>query len=177
VRSPYPHARITGIDTSAAKAMPGVVAVVTGAELVAAGVKPIPHSPNFKRAGGAPGATPARRVLAHERVRYVGEAVALVVAETVQQARDAAEAVMVDYEELPHVVTADDATAAGAPALCDEAPDNVSAEMRHGNEAATAEAFAKAAHVVKLNITNQRVAALSIEPRACWPIPTPAPAA
>jgi carbon-monoxide dehydrogenase large subunit len=146
--------------------MPGVVAVVTGAELVAAGVKPIPHSPNFKRAGGAPGATPARRVLAHERVRYVGEAVALVVAETVQQARDAAEAVMVDYEELPHVVTADDATAAGAPALCDEAPDNVSAEMRHGNEAATAEAFAKAAHIVKLNIHNQRVAALTIEPRS-----------
>ncbi len=166
VRSPYPHARITGIDTSAAKAMPGVVVVVTGAELVAAGVKPIPHSPNFKRAGGAPGATPARRVLAHERVRYVGEAVALVVAETVQQARDAAEAVMVDYEELPHVVTADDATAAGAPALCDEAPDNVSAEMRHGNEAATAEAFAKAAHIVKLHIQNQRVAALTIEPRS-----------
>jgi carbon-monoxide dehydrogenase large subunit len=76
VRSLYPHARIAGIDTAAAKDMPGVVAVVTGAELVAAGVKPIPHSPNFKRAGGAPGATPARRVLAHERVRYVGEAVA-----------------------------------------------------------------------------------------------------
>lgn len=166
VRSPYPHARILSIDTSTAKGMPGVVAVVTGAELVAAGVKPIPHSPNFKRAGGAPGATPARRVLAHERVRYVGEAVALVVAGTMQQARDAAEAVMVDYEELPQVTDAADAVAPGAPALCDEAPDNISAEMRHGNEAATAEAFARAAHVVKLDIRNQRVAALTIEPRS-----------
>lgn len=166
VRSPYPHARIAAVDTAAAKDMPGVVAVVTGAELVAAGVKPIPHSPNFKRAGGAPGATPARHVLAHERVRYVGEAVALVVAQTVQQARDAAEAVFVDYEELPHVVTAEDATAAGAPALCDEAPDNISAEMRHGNEAATAAAFAGAAHVVRLDIHNQRVVALTIEPRS-----------
>jgi carbon-monoxide dehydrogenase large subunit len=166
VRSPYPHARIVSVDTSAAKDMPGVVGVYTGAELAAAGVKPIPGSTNFKRAGGAPGATPPRRVLAHERVRHVGEAVAMVVAQTMQQARDAAEAVYVEYDELPHVVGLTDATAAGAPALCDEAPDNIAAEMRHGNEAAAADAFAGAAHVVKLNITNQRVAALTIEPRS-----------
>ncbi|MBX3659724.1 MAG: xanthine dehydrogenase family protein molybdopterin-binding subunit [Ramlibacter sp.] len=166
VRSPYPHARIVSVDTSAAKAMPGVVCVAAGAELVAAGVKPIPGSAAFKRAGGAPGATPPRRPLAHERVRFVGEAVALVVAETMQQARDAAEAVMVDYEELPQVVDLDGATAPGAPALCDEAPDNIAAEMRHGNEAATAAAFAQAAHTVRLSVVNQRVAALTIEPRS-----------
>ena len=166
VRSPYPHARIVAIDTAAAKAMPGVLSVVTGAELVAAGVKPIPGSPNFKRAGGAPGASPARRVLAHERVRHVGEAVALVVAETLQQAKNAAEAVVVDYDELPNVVDLTAATSPGAPVLCDEAPDNIAAEMRHGNAAATAEAFAKAAHTVKLRVVNQRVAALTIEPRS-----------
>ena len=166
VRSPYPHARIVSVDASAAKDMPGVVGVYTGAELAAAGVKPIPGSANFKRAGGAPGATPDRRVLAHERVRHVGEAVAMVVAETMQQARDAAEAVYVEYEELPHVVGLNEATAAGAPALRAQAPDNIAAEMRHGNEPATTAAFAAAAHVVKLNITNQRVAALTIEPRS-----------
>jgi len=88
-----------------------------------------------------------------------------VVAESMQQARDAAEAVLVDYEELPSAVNVDDATAPGASALCEQAPDNISAEMRHGNAAATAAAFAQAAHVVKLRIANQRLAALSIEPR------------
>ena len=133
VRSPYPHARIAAIDAAAARSMPGVVAVMTGAELVAAGVKHIPGNRDFKRAGGEPGATPLRRVLAHERVRFVGEAVALVVAETLQQARDAAEAVAVEYEELPHVTDPVAATAPGAPAMCDEAPDNIAAEMRHGD--------------------------------------------
>jgi carbon-monoxide dehydrogenase large subunit len=165
VRSPYPHARIVSVDTSAAKGMPGVVAVVTGAELAVAGVKPVPGS-TLPRAGGKPGASPPRRVLAHERVRYVGEAVALVVADTLQQARDAAEAVYVEYEELPHVVNVEQATAAGAPALCDEAPDNITAEMHHGDPAKSAAGFAQAAHVVQLDITNQRLVALSIEPRS-----------
>lgn len=166
VRSPYPHARIVSIDTANAAGMPGVVKVVTGAELVAAGVKPIPGSPNFPRPGGGPGVTPPRRVLAHERVRFVGEAVALVVAETLQQARDAAEAVWVEYEELPNVTNLDDATKPGAAVVCDAAPDNIAAEMRHGNAEAAAAAFAQAAHVVKLKVVNQRVAALSIEPRS-----------
>ncbi len=165
VRSPYPHARIVSIDTSAARALPGVLAVVTGAELAAAGVKPIPGAAAFKRAKGEAGATPARRALAHERVRFVGEAVAAVVAETLQQARDAAEAVYVEYEELPMVVSVEDATAAGAPALCEQAPDNIAAEMRHGDEAATAAAFARARHVVALELTNQRLAAVTLEPR------------
>jgi carbon-monoxide dehydrogenase large subunit len=166
VRSPYPHARIKAIDSAAARSMPGVVAVMTGAELVAAGIKHIPGNPAFKRAGGEAGATPARRVLAHERVRFVGEAVALVVAQTLQQARDAAEAVAVEYEELPHVTDPVAATAPGAPAMCDEAPDNIAAESAYGDRAAAAEAFGQATHVVKLHIDNQRLAALAIEPRS-----------
>lgn len=166
VRSPYPHARLASVDTSAAAAMPGVTKVVTGAELVAAGVKPIPTNPAFKRGDGSPVATAPRRALAHERVRYVGEPVALVVAATLQQARDAAEAVVVDYEELPQVVGLEAATSPGAPALCPQAPDNVAAEVRLGDAQKTAAAFAQAAHVVQLGIANQRVAALTIEPRS-----------
>ncbi len=166
VRSPYPHARIVSVDTSAAIAMPGVAAVVTGADLVAAGVKPLPGTVGFKRADGSPGVTAARRPLAHERVRYVGEAVAMVAASTLQQARDAAEAVLVDYEELPMVVTLEQALASGAPIVCDEAPDNIAAEARHGKAPQAAEAFARAAHVVTLDIANQRMAALTLEPRS-----------
>jgi carbon-monoxide dehydrogenase large subunit len=166
VRSPYPHARVVSVDTASARAMPGVVTVITGAELAAAGVKPIAGSPAFKRAGGEPGATPPRRILAHERVRYVGEAVALVVAETLQQARDAAEAVMVEYEELAHVIDPRDAVAPGAPVLCDEAPDNIAAEMAHGDVAAADAGFRQAAHVVRLHIDNQRLVALAVEPRS-----------
>lgn len=165
VRSPYAHARIAAIDTSTAAGMPGVVKVATGAELVAAGVKPIPSNPAFQRAKG-PLVTAQRRALAHERVRHVGEAVALVVAETLQQARDAAEAVFVDYEELPAVVGLEEAVAPGAAAIVPEAPDNVAAEMQLGDAAAAAAAFAQAAHVVKLDVPNQRVAALTIEPRS-----------
>ncbi|MBS0426386.1 MAG: xanthine dehydrogenase family protein molybdopterin-binding subunit, partial [Proteobacteria bacterium] len=86
-RSPYPHARIVSVDAEGARGMPGVLAVYTGADLVAAGVKPIPGVAGFKRADGSDGATAPRRVLAHERVRFVGEPVVAVVAETLQQAR------------------------------------------------------------------------------------------
>jgi carbon-monoxide dehydrogenase large subunit len=166
VRSVYPHARILSIDKSAALAMPGVVAVFDGADLVAAGVKPIPGPAAFKRAGGAPSVTPLRRPLAFERVRYVGEALAVVLANTLEQARDAAEAVVVEYDELPMVVDLHQAVAAGAPVVCDEAPDNISAEMRHGDADATARAFAGADHVVALTLSNQRLAALTLEPRS-----------
>lgn len=165
VRSPYPHARILAVDTAAALAMPGVLLVLTGADLVAAGVKPIPGSSGFKRADGSPGVTPPRRVLAHGHVRFVGEAVAAVVAQSLQQARDAAEAVVVDYDELPMVVDMNDATAHGAPAVCPEAPDNIACETRYGSVEATAAAFATARHVVALDIVNQRLHALSLEPR------------
>jgi carbon-monoxide dehydrogenase large subunit len=166
VRSPHPHARIVSVDTATARGMPGVVAVVTGAELTAAGVKPLPGAPAFKRPGGERGATPPRRILADERVRFVGEPVAAVVAETLQQARDAAEAVWVEYEALPAVTEVEQATAPGAPALCEAAPDNIAAEMAHGDEAAASQAFAQAAHVVRLDIVNQRLVALSLEPRS-----------
>ena len=174
VRSPYPHARILAINKTAASAMPGVAAVYTGSDLLAAGVKPIPGIAGFTRGDGSPCATPARHILAVERVRYVGEAVAAVLASTLQQARDAAEALVVDYEELPMVVGLAEAVASGAPVICDAAPDNVSTEMRHGNAAAAAEAFAKATHIVSLNLTNQRLAALTLEPRALLALVDPA---
>ncbi len=173
LRSPYPHARIVSIDSAAALAMPGVLKIVTGADLVAAGVKPIPGSA-FKRIDPVPCAAPERRALAHERVRFVGEAVVAVVALTLQQARDAAEAIEVDYAELPVLVNLEDATAAGAPVLNDKAVDNIAGETRYGNVQATAEAFAKAAHVVKLDVVNQRLSALSLEPRTVLAIPDPA---
>ena len=174
VRSPYPHARLRSIDKSVAAGMPGVAAVFDGADLVAAGVKPIPGPTAFKRAGGANSATPARRALAFERVRYVGEAVAMVLASTLEQARDAAEAVMVEYDELPMVVDLAAAVAPGAPVICDAAPDNISAEMRHGDLAACSRAFASATHVVRLELTNQRLAALTLEPRSVLALVDPA---
>ena len=167
VRSPYAHARIGAIDTAAAAAMPGVLAVYTGAELTAAGVKPMPKPVGFARADGTPAPSAPRRALADATVRFVGEAVAAVVASTREAARDAAEAVVVDYDELPAVTDAVRATAGGAPVLCAEAPDNIAAEMRHGDAAATERAFAAAAHTVSLDIVNQRLAACPMEPRSC----------
>ena len=170
VRSPYPHARIASIDTSAAATMPGVRLIVTGPELFAAGQKPMPRAVNFKRADGSALAAPERYILAAERVRYVGEAVAAVVADTEQQARDAAEAVVVEYQDLPHAVNLHDALADNAP-LITEHPDNRVAETRYGDAEATATAFAQAAHVVELAITNQRLVALTIEPRSVLAYP------
>lgn len=165
VRSPYAHARIVSVDTSQAEKMPGVRLVLSGPALAAKGVKPMPRALNFTRADGSPLAAADRRILAADRVRYVGEAVAAVVADTEQQARDAAEAVLVDYEELPCVVTLTDALAADAPLLAD-APDNRVAETRYGDAAKATQAFATAAHVVQLEIANQRLVALTIEPRS-----------
>jgi carbon-monoxide dehydrogenase large subunit len=166
LRSPYPHARIVSVDASAALELPGVLAIVTGADMVAQGVKVLPGVGGFKRADGGPAATPPQRALAHERVRFVGEAVVLVVAETLEQARDAAEAVFVDYEELPMVVDMAEATAAGAPVLCDDAPDNIAAVAHHGDAAAADAAFAQARHVVRLEVVNQRIVAVTMEPRS-----------
>lgn len=171
LRSPYPHARIVSIDTAAAAAMPGVLRVITGSELAEAGVKPMPGAVGFKRADGSDCASPPRLALAHGRARFVGEPVAAVVAETIQQARDAAEAVVVDYETLPMVVDLASATADGAPLLCEEATGNVAAEMRHGSSDAATAAFAKAKHLVALDVVNQRVVALTIEPRSVLAAP------
>ena len=165
-RSPHPHARIVGIDKNAALAMPGVLAVVSGDDLVRAGVKPLPLSVDFKRADGSPTASPPRHALALGMVRFVGEAVAAVIASTVAQARDAMEALDVRYEALPAVVDAAVAVTAGAPTVWPAAPDNIASEARHGDAAATTAAFAKATHVVVLDLINQRVAPSPIEPRA-----------
>ncbi|MCC2675231.1 MAG: carbon monoxide dehydrogenase [Ramlibacter sp.] len=164
VRSPYPHARIASIDTANAASLPGVVKVLTGAELVAAGVKPLPTLPMLP--DGSKPATAPRHVLAVDEVRFAGEAVALVVAESMQQARDAAEAVWVEYEELPHVVDVEDAAAPGAPLVYAPAAGNIAAQLRHGDAQKAAAGFSQAAHVVQLKVVNQRVVALSIEPRS-----------
>ncbi len=166
LRSPYPHALIKSVDIAAASAMPGVLRVITGAEMVEAGVNPMAGVAGFKRGDGSDCVSPPRYPLAYERARFVGEPVVAVVAESMQQARDASEAVVVDYEDLPMVVDLQSATADGAPLLDDAATGNISAEMRHGSVEATAIAFEKASHVVTLNIVNQRVVALTIEPRS-----------
>jgi carbon-monoxide dehydrogenase large subunit len=166
LRSPHAHARLVSIDTTQAAALPGVVAVFTGADLIAAGVQPMPGPSGFPRPDGGPGASPPRRGLAHDVVRFVGEAVAAVVAETREVARDALEAIEVDYDVLPAVADTADAMAHGAPQLCPEAAGNMAALMRHGDADATARAFASAAHVVELDLVNQRLAPSPIEPRA-----------
>jgi carbon-monoxide dehydrogenase large subunit len=166
LRSPVAHARIKSIDTTAAKALPGVLAVLTGADLVAAGVKPMPIAPIFKRADGSPSAIPLRHALAPDIVRFVGEAVVAVVAETLEQAKDALEAVTVEYEDLPVVVDMADAIKPGAPKVYADSPDNLVAAMNHGDTAASDAAFAAAAHVVSVDIDNQRLSAVPMEPRS-----------
>ena len=166
LRSPHAHARIVAIDTAAAARMPGVVDVLIGRDLARAGVKPLPASADFRRADGSPTAAPPQHSLAVDIVRHVGEAVAAVIAATREQARDASEAIDVRYEPLPAVVEASDAIAAGAPLVWPAASGNVAAEIRHGDAGAAAAAFARAAHVVKLNLVNQRLAPCPIEPRA-----------
>jgi carbon-monoxide dehydrogenase large subunit len=166
VRSPHAHARIVTIDKARASRAPGVIAILTGRELVSAGVKPIPNSADFKRADRSPTASPPHHALAVDTVRFVGEPVAAVIAETTAQARDAAEQVVVDYEPLPAVVDVAAAVAPGAPRVIEQAPDNIACEARHGDPRATDKAFARAKHVVVLDLVNQRVAPSAIEPRS-----------
>ncbi|MGO8914300.1 MAG: xanthine dehydrogenase family protein molybdopterin-binding subunit [Stellaceae bacterium] len=158
LRSPHAHARFVSLDASAARRLPGVVAIVTGEDLVKAGVKSIPMAPIFQRPDGSPATTPPRRALAFETVRFVGEAVAAIVAETYAEARDAADAVAVEYEELPAAVEMDQAVAADA--------QNIVAQMRHGDASAAEAAFKQAAHIVELELTNQRLAPTPMEPRS-----------
>ncbi|MCA3416512.1 MAG: xanthine dehydrogenase family protein molybdopterin-binding subunit [Roseomonas sp.] len=165
LRSPHAHARIASIDTSAALALPGVVGILTGEDVAAAGLKPLGVALPFKRPDGSDLAAPPRPILAQGLVRFVGESVAAIIAESAAAARDAAEAVMVDYEELPAVTKLRDAIAPGAPQLWPAAGNNIVAETRYGDQAAVDAAFAKAAHVVSLDLVNQRLAPVSMEPR------------
>ncbi|MEO8346833.1 MAG: xanthine dehydrogenase family protein molybdopterin-binding subunit [Betaproteobacteria bacterium] len=166
LRSPHPHARITSMSTAAAAALPGVIAIVTGEDLVREGVKSMPLSADFKRSDGSPTATAPRHALAVGTVRFVGEAVAAVIALSSAQARDALEAIDVGYEPLPSVVNLPDALAPGATLVWADASGNVASEVRHGNVAATTAAFATARHIVALDLVNQRLAPCPIEPRA-----------
>ncbi|HZT90387.1 MAG TPA: xanthine dehydrogenase family protein molybdopterin-binding subunit [Stellaceae bacterium] len=172
VRSPHAHARIASIDAAAARAAPGVLAVLTGADYLAEGLGPIPHNAGLMNApdlavrlrGGAPIAT-THHPMPAERVRFVGEPVALVVADTIARAKDAAELVDVTYEPLPAVARAADALAPGAPVLWPEAPENLCIDIEVGDEAATAATFARAAHVVRFETWVQRVTGVPMEPR------------
>jgi carbon-monoxide dehydrogenase large subunit len=165
VRSPYAHARINAIDTTAALAAPGVVAIYTGADLADAKVGGLPCGWLIHSKDGSPMKEPAHPVLAQGKVRHVGDQVALVVAETLLQARDAAELVEVDYHELAPVI--DLAAAAGAAsAVHDDVPGNVCYDWSHGDKAATDAAFARAAHVTTLEFANNRLIPNAMEPRA-----------
>ena len=166
VRSPHGHARITGIDPAAALRAPGVLAVLTGADLAADGLGNLPTDAARKRRDGSPAFTTPRPALIRDRVRHVGDPVALVVATSPEAAADAAELVAVDYAPLPAVTGAARATNGGAPAVWDEAPDNVAFVWEAGSRDAVARAFTGAAHVTRLDFVVTRVAAAPLEPRA-----------
>ena len=164
VRSSVAHGLIKGIDAAAAKAMPGVKAVLTGADLV--GYGGLKCNLPLKSRDGSPIKYKPRPALSSDKVRFVGDPIACVVADTIAQAKDAAEAVALDIEPLPAVLSARDAAQPGAPQLYDEVPNNIALDFHHGDSAKVAAAFAKAAHVVKLPLVNQRLVVASIEPRS-----------
>jgi carbon-monoxide dehydrogenase large subunit len=166
VRSSHAHGIIKGIDTAAAKAMPGVLGVWTGTDLATAGYGPYTCGLPLKSRDGTPLKQTNRTALMSDKVRYVGDPVAFVVAETLAQARDAAEAVELDIEPLSAVTSAEEAAKPGAPQLYDHIPDNVALDYHYGDTAKVEAAFASAAHVTKLDITNTRVAVVAMEPRA-----------
>jgi carbon-monoxide dehydrogenase large subunit len=165
VRSAHAHARIVSIDAQAARAMPGVVAVLTGSDLGADGIAPLPDGQGLKRADGKPMCGPPHHALAVDAARFVGEPVAAVIAQTRLQAEDAAEQVLVEYEELPAVVTIEAATAPGAPQLWPDAPGNIAAQTQFGKKDECDAAFKKAKHVTRLALYNQRLVPVSMEPR------------
>ena len=165
VRSSHAHGVIRGIGTKAARAMPGVLGIWTGNDLAVAGYNPFTCGLPLKSRDGAPLLQTNRAALAIDKVRFVGDPVACVVAETLAQARDAAEAVELDIEPLPAVTSAEEATRPGAPQLYDHIPGNVALDYHYGDTARIDAAFAGAAHVTRLDIVNTRVAVVSMEPR------------
>ncbi len=164
LRSPHAHARIRSIDASKAKTSPGVLAVLTGADWQASGWGDLPVPGGLKRRDGS-AFRPPYPALVKDRVRFTGDYVAFVVAESLIQAQDAAELIAVDYEPLPAVVSTADATSEGAPRVWDQSPDNIGFVQLFGDKAATESAFANAAHIVKHRFVINRVTAASMEPR------------
>ena len=165
VRSPHAHARLARIDTEAAKAAPGVLAVLTGADWRAEGLGGIPTRTPAKNRDGSPPATPPRPGLVADRVRCVGDAVAFVVAESTAAARDAAELIDIDYEPLPAVTDAAAALEPGAPLVWDDVPGNLCIDYEAGDAATVEAAFAEAAHTLAFDVVNNRLAAVPMEPR------------
>ncbi len=165
--SPLPHARIRSISTAAARAAPGVLCVLTGADIQAEGLGGI--GPLFmpEDMGGPKGYRTFRTLLSHDKVRYVGDYVAFVVAETSEQAQEALPLIEVDYEELPFVTDSEQAIAPDAPKVWDEWTSNMAFPLMLGNKDATDAAFASAAHVVSLRLENNRISANSMETRGC----------
>ncbi len=167
VRSRVAHGRLLGIDTEAARSMPGVLGVYTGTDLATAGYNRMPTGGVvFKNRDGSPMQQPAQLPLTTDKVRFVGDPIAFVVAETIKQAKDAAEAVMPDIDALPAVTTARAADAPGAPLVHDEVPGNLVLDFHYGDTDAVAAAFARAAHVTKLPIRNSRIVVSPMEPRS-----------
>ncbi len=167
MRSPHAHARIVSIDAERARAAPCVLAVLTGADLERRGLGTLrPLIPRRKKDGAAAHVCP-QPLLAQKRVRYVGQPVAFIVADTLDQAKDAAELLAIEYEPLPAVVSAEAAAAPGAPAVWDDNPGNEAFAVEAGDKAATGAAFARAARIVRHKIVLNRVTANSMEPRGC----------
>jgi carbon-monoxide dehydrogenase large subunit len=166
LRSPHAHARIRSVDIERARGAPGVLGVFTGADLARAGVKGLPCGWLITDVNGQPMKEPPHPPLALEKVRYVGDHVAVVIAATLEQAKDAAELIEVDYEPLPAVTRVADARKPGAPVVHDLAPDNVCYVWSLGDRDAVEKAFATAHHVTKLEFSNNRLVPNAIEPRA-----------
>jgi aerobic carbon-monoxide dehydrogenase large subunit len=165
-RSDRPHARLTRIDTAAAKAAPGVVAVFTGADMQADNIGGVPCGWQIHNRDGSPMAEPMHPVLAIGKVRHVGDPIAVVIAETRQQAKDAAEQLVIDLEDLPAVANLRDAVAPGAALVHDDVPGNICYDWHLGDKDAVDQAFAKAAKTVKLDLINNRLIPNAMEPRA-----------
>jgi carbon-monoxide dehydrogenase large subunit len=165
LRSPHAHAKITSLDVSAAESAPGVVAIFTGKDMEADGVGSLPCGWQVNNKDDSPMAEPAHPPLAVDRVRHVGDQVAAVIAETKDQARQAAEMIAVEYEPLP-VVTDMSAAIQGGPQVHDDVPNNLCYDWHIGDKDATAAAFANAAHVASIDIVNNRLIPNAMEPRA-----------
>ena len=166
VRSPVAHARLASVDTAAARAVPGVVAVLTGADMATDGIGGLPCGWGIHNKDGSPMAEPGHPPLAAEVVRYVGDQVAVVIAESKAIARDAGELVEVDYDELPAVAGLLAASADGAPLVWDEAPGNICYDWEIGDQAATEAAFANAKQIASIDVVNNRLIANAMEPRS-----------
>ncbi len=166
LRSPHAHAKIARIDIEAALKSPGVIGIFTGKDMAGENVGGLPCGWLIHSTDGSPMHEPPHPVIAHDKVLHVGDQVALVVAESVKEAKDALELIEVDYDELPATVDTASASDAGQPLVHDSVPNNVCYNWGHGDKAATDAAFAKAAHVTTLDIVNQRLVPNAIEPRA-----------